>query len=179
MSYKKPSYKKTVFDITISMALVGLFVVLLAGFVGQTRKVNEVEIRAIDLNAVSRATSQRTDLPIYAPENLPDGWLATSGRLEQIQNQPMWRFGLVTADEEFVGVKVSASKPERMLSASGYEITSSEIQIIDGKTMTLWTDQAKDESGIYYQAEGVNLLIYGTASFEEQLRLIENLKLIS
>lgn len=179
MSYKKPSYKKTVFDITISMALVGLFVVLLAGFVGQTRKVNEVEIRAIDLNAISRATSQRTDLPIYAPENLPDGWLATSGRLEQIQDQPMWRFGLVTLEKEFIGVKVSATDPERMLRASGYEITTSEIQIVDEIAMTKWSDKAKAERGFHYQMDGVNLLIYGTASFDEQLKLIENLKLIS
>ena len=179
MSYKKPSYKKTVFDITISMGLVGLFVLLLALFVGQTRKVNEVEIRAIDLAAVSRATSQRTELPIYAPSSLPDGWVATSGRLEQIQNQPMWRFGLVTAEKEFIGVKVSNEAPEKMLRISGYQITESEVQTINNQTLTRWIDSVKNERGFYYQINGVNLLVYGTASFEEQINLIEKLNLVS
>lgn len=179
MSYKKPSYKKTVFDITISMGLVGLFVVLLAGFVGQTRKVNEVEIRAVDLSAISRATSERTELPIYAPSSLPQGWVATSGRLEQVQDKPMWRFGLVTAEREFIGVKVSEETPERMLKASGYVITESEEQTVAGKSLTRWIDANKDERGIYYQVNGVNLLVYGTATFEEQINLIEKLILIS
>lgn len=161
------------------MALVGLFVVLLAGFVGQTRKVNEVEIRAIDLTAISRATSQRTDLPIYAPSQLPSEWVATSGRLEQIQDQPLWRFGLVTAEKEFVGVKVSKAAPEKMLKASGYQISESEILNLEGRSTTRWFDEVKNERGFYFKIDDVYLLVYGTASFDEQTKLIQNLNLIS
>jgi hypothetical protein len=175
MSYKKPSYKKTVFDITISMALVGLFVVLLAGFIGQTRKANEIEIRAVDLSAIARGVSQRTDLTIYAPEGLPESWVATSGRLEQIQNNPLWRFGMVSPSGEFVGVKVSEYDAVKMIEVSGYQITESQAVMIENLEVVQWQDSFTNERGFYYQIDGENILIYGTASFEEQINLLNSL----
>jgi hypothetical protein len=176
MSYKKPSYKKTVFDITISMALVGLFVVLLAGFIGQTRKPNEIEIRAVDLSAIARGAETRTELSIWVPGELAEGWVATSGRLEQIQNLPTWRFGLVTPSREFIGVKVSENDPERMLQVSGYEITKSETISINQRSITQWEDEIKNERGYFFVVGEENILIYGTADFAEQLFLLESLE---
>lgn len=179
MNYKKPSYKKTVFDMTISMALVGLFVVLLAGFVGQTRKVNEVEIRTVDLAAIAQGVSQRTDLTIYAPSGLPENWLATSGRLEQILNEPSWRFGMVTPNRKFAGVKVSAQDPVKMIEIAGYEITSTDLENLADKTVTKWEDSFKNERGFFYQENNLNILIYGSASFEEQIVLLNALRVVS
>lgn len=173
MSYKKPSYKKTVVDITISMALVGLFVVLLAGFVGQTRKPNEIEIRAVDLSAIAQGAQTRTELEIWVPNNLSAEWVATSGRLEQIQNLPLWRFGLVSPQKEFVGVKVSEYDAEKMLQVLGYEISQSEQIQINGQTLTQWEDASKDERGYFFKEAEQNILIYGSASFDE-LQVILN-----
>ena len=175
MSYKKPSYKKTVFDITISMGLVGLFVVLLAGFISQTRKANEIEIRAVDLVAIARGVSQRTELTIYAPAGLAETWVATSGRLEQIQNTPLWRFGIVTPSGEFAGVKVSEYDVVKMIEVSGYQITDSQEVTVENLKVTQWQDSYTNERGLYYQIDDENILIYGTASFEEQFTLLNSL----
>lgn len=175
MNYKKPSYKKTVYDVIISMALVGLFVVLLAGFVSQTRKANEIEIRAVDLNAIARGVSQRTDLTIYAPQGLPETWVATSGRLEQIQNNPLWRFGMVTPSGEFLGVKVSKYDAEKMIEVSGYQITDSEEIVLKNLKVTKWQDSYTNERGFYYQINNENIVLYGTANFEEQFILLNSL----
>ncbi len=176
MSYKKPSYKKTVLDITISMALVGLFVVLLAGFVAQTRKPNEIQIRSVDLFAIAQGAQTRTEMDIWVPESLASDWVATSGRLEQIQNLPLWRFGLVSPQNEFVGVKVSEYDAEKMLKVLGYEISQSEEIKIADLTITKWQDESKSERGFYYKVNEQSILIYGSADFNEQQLILSSLE---
>ncbi len=109
------------------------------------------------------------------PAGLAETWVATSGRLEQIQNTPLWRFGIVTPSGEFAGVKVSEYDVVKMIEVSGYQITDSQEVTVENLKVTQWQDSYTNERGLYYQIDDENILIYGTASFEEQFTLLNSL----
>lgn len=58
-----------------------------------------------------------TGLPVVAPASLPQGWVATSADLDRDGGGegPVWRVGMLTGDERFVGLRQGDRGPDELI----------------------------------------------------------------
>lgn len=64
----------------------------------------------VDYVSVASAAGRDARFPLAVPSALPDGWRATSARWDRIDEH--WHIGILTADDEYVGVEQSGSGSE-------------------------------------------------------------------
>jgi hypothetical protein len=167
---EQPSrYNRSFGGLVAAMVATVVLVVAYVGFRALTRDQPDIEPRVDYASCV--AYLQAADVAVVHPASLPPGWAANSIHFEPGE-PPSWRMGMVTADDEFVGVVQQQEDVEDLLD---HYVDSSPQQGEDAApenslgvtSWQTWSDRGGDRA---YSAElgagplaGQTLLVYGSA----------------
>ena len=132
------------------ISMVGAMVVVLAFIaVGRvwravTHSDRGVAVQAVDYQGWLKSAKQDGRLHGFAPSALPDGWRATSAAYTP-GTAPHWHLGVLTADEQYVGLDESLAPLDDMVDSylsdsakRGKDVT------VDGIVWQTWTDSQGD-----------------------------------
>lgn len=94
-------------DIIRSVVVIGLIILGLFAFGKLFTSTPDQTVSTVDYQQVLKQAQAGTDLSLLAPATLPSGWRATSARFEPGADMSggSWHLGVLTADEEYVGVE--------------------------------------------------------------------------
>jgi hypothetical protein len=128
---------------------------------------------------------QQADVPIVHPQELPKGWRANGVHFDR-GTPPTWRLGVVTDDDEFVGVVQQHEDVDHLLATY---VDQSPVAGADASpgddlgigTWQTWSDSGGDHA---FSAEvtsgplaGETVLVYGSAPVAEQESFLSSLTL--
>jgi hypothetical protein len=181
---ERPSrYDRSFGGLLAAMVVTVLFVAAYIGFRALTRDQPDVEPKVDYLSCV--AYLQEADVTVAFPVDLPAGWTATSINFER-GTPPQWRIGMLTDDQEFVGVVQGQADVEELLHTY---VDKTPIQrddatpdnTVGATSWQTWSDAGGDhalstvlDSG---PLAGQTLLVYGSAPLGDQEALLGRLTL--
>ena len=132
------------------ISMVGAMVVVLAFIaVGRiwravTHSDRGVEVQTVDYQGWLKSAKQDGRLHAYAPGSLPDGWRATSAAYTP-GVAPHWHLGVLTDDEQYVGIDESTAPLDDMIDSSLSDSAQrGEDVTVDGIVWQTWTDPRGD-----------------------------------
>jgi len=167
---EQPSrYSRSFGGLVAAMIATIVFVAAYVGFRALTRDQPDIEPEVDYASCV--AYLQEADLTVVHPERLPAGWRANSIHFEQGE-PPSWRMGMVTADNEFVGVVQQQEDVDDLLedyvdASPRQGADASPENTLGVASWQSWSDEGGDRA---FSAElgagplaGQTLLVYGSA----------------
>ena len=165
------SFAGLVGAILVTLLVIGAFVAFRATFRDQAAQ----RPVPVDYLAVV-AAGQDAGSSVAYPADLPDGWIATSVDLTPGED-PSWGVGMLTAEEDFAGVRQEAADVEDLL-ATYLDEDPHDIQRLgevelDSEVAATWSAYTDSGGDRAYAAEldGQVVLVYGSAS-EADLRSV-------
>ncbi len=146
--------------------LVGALVVLLAVIAGYVafRAVNRNDVAdpvvAIDWRPRATNAREQADFSVLTPEELPEGWIATSARWTGGRDAH-WHLGLLTGRRQYVGLEQRDRSVEDMVgqyvdpdAAQGEDVR------IGGRTWQSWFDDR--DQALVLEQDDVTTLVVGS-----------------
>lgn len=164
-------------------AMVILIVVVLAivGYRELFRTDAAVDPEAVDYLDVASGVAG-TGLPVVAPEPLPEAWIATSADLDREQpDRPVWRVGMLTDGERFVGLRQGALPAEQLLEGAypGEAVEAQAATEVDSPVARSWeTWTVDDELAYTAEVDDTVVLVHGSAGRDGLEEAIERLRRI-
>jgi hypothetical protein len=159
-------------SILVTLVAIGGFVALRE----LTRNDLEVEPEPVDyLSAVEFAQQEGAEL-VYPP-SLPDGWIATSVEITPGE-EPVWRLGVLTDQERFVGLRQDNDSLDDMLEAYVDEdVDELEPERLDSPVAPEWRVFEDEGGDVAFAAEVGDqvVLVYGSAGADDVRRFAESL----
>lgn len=160
-------------DIFRSIAVLGIIVLALYGL-GQFFTSEPDQVTAsVDWKPAAESARTSADYTVLAPDELPDGWRATSARYDPATGR--WKLGILDDDDEYLGVEQSTDSMKSVLKrlADGSEPAGS-AKVGD----RVWSVHAGPGDRITYLAEidGVTSAVTGTveqADLEDYIVTLE------
>jgi hypothetical protein len=172
---EQPSrYNRSFGGLVAAMIATLVFVAAYVGFRALTRDQPEVEQEVDYASCV--AYLQEADVTVAYPASLPPGWTATSIHFER-GDPPQWSIGMLTADDEFVGVVQQQEDVDDLLD---HYVDPSPQQGEDASpdntlgvtSWQTWSDAGGDHAFSTELAAGPlagqTLLVYGSAPVADQ-----------
>jgi len=172
---EQPSrYNRSFGGLVAAMIATVVFVAAYVGFRALTRDQPDIEPRVDYASCVGYL--QEADVQVVYPRSLPPGWTATSINFEN-GAPPQWRIGLLTDDDEFVGVVQDQDDVDDLLD---HYVDPSPSQGDDAApenslgvtTWQTWSDAGGDHAfSTVLEAgplAGQTVLVYGSASVADQ-----------
>jgi hypothetical protein len=165
------------------MVVTVLFVAGYVGFRALFREQPDIKPDVDYLSCV--AYLQRADVAIVHPQELPAGWRANAVHFER-GAPPQWRLGVLTDDEEFIGVVQQEGDVDDLLAqyvdkspTQGDDVSpQNELDATDWQT---WSDTGGDHA---FSTEltsgplaGQTVLVYGSAPVAQQEAFLSSLTL--
>ncbi len=139
-----PHTQRTYAGMAGAMIVVVALVLGWVGFRALTDDQPEIPIRTVDWS--SWAETGRADgvLLLYAPEELPPGWRATSVRYIP-GNNPRWQLGMLTDNGRYVGIEESRVSVKNLVHQYvDDDAVQGDDVVIDGVTWQSWRDKGGD-----------------------------------
>ena len=175
MSEKPGRYQRS-FPGMVGALLVLLLVI--GGFVlfrDAIREDPENPVEAVELEQPVAYAREQADFDLLAPDDLPDGWIATSVRFTDGEEQS-WHLGMLTDEERYVGLEQSPRPAADVVEEFvDEEATEGDEVSIDGETWRTWTD-ADDDLALVREDGEVTTLVLGRVSQETLEELIATLR---
>jgi hypothetical protein len=161
--------------------MVGALLVLLlvvAGFV-IFRDVNRNEpanpIDAVEFSDAASFAREEADFPVLAPDELPDGWIATSVRFDRGRKQA-WHLGTLTDEKRYVGLEQSRQPVAEMVEQFlDQGVDEGDPVTIDGQQWRSFTDDDGDLA-LARRGDGSTTLVIGRVSQETLEELLATLR---
>lgn len=126
--------------------------------------------RAIDHVAAIEASREAVDFDLVAPTDLPDGWRATSVRVDD----DTWHLGVVTDDDEYVGLEQVREDVRTAVRLHAEGSKAAGDATVDGERWALRTGPRGDLT--FVRTEGdTTVLVTGSASRAQLQRYISSL----
>ena len=88
-------------DVVRSVAVLGLIVLAIWGFGRFFTSTPKDPTTSVDYAQAARQVADAVSFEVVAPPVLPQGWRATSARLDDDR----WHLGVVTSDDQYVGLE--------------------------------------------------------------------------
>jgi hypothetical protein len=117
----------------------------------------------VDYAAARDAARADAGYPVLAPGQLPEGWRATSVRYSP-GPQWTWHLGVLTADEEYVGLEQAPVAPDDLVAEAAEGTEAVGTTRVDGAVWQLRRDESRGETTLVRQSDGVTTLVTGSAS---------------
>ena len=173
--------------------LIGALLVLLLG-VGAfvvLRDVNRTDpgspVQAVDYERPEQFAQEVAPFEVLAPEELPEGWIATSVRFED-RSPTSWHLGLLTDEERYIGIE-QAERPLRAMVGDFVDEEAREGATVEvaGATWATWTDPERDPAAdpstdpegdlaLVREDGGTTTLVVGTVSQDALVSFVESLR---
>ena len=157
-------------DILRSVAVLGAIILVLFA-VGRFFTVTPDEpTRTVDYQAAAESSRKAATFDLLAPTELPAGWRATSVRFEDSS----WHLGVVTDDDEYVGLEQVRSGVDRAVERFAEGSTPDGEAEVDGETWSVHTGPRDDVT--YIRRDGdMTVVVTGTTTRAELERYISSL----
>ncbi len=147
-------------DILRSMFVIGLIILGLFAFGKLFTTTPEETVSTVDYEQVLVQAQAGTSLPLLAPTTLPDGWRATSARFDPGVDGSggTWHLGVLTDDEEYVGIEQTPLSIERALDrwAEGSEEAGSAQ--VAGEVWSVWAGPGDEIAYVMREGERTTLV---------------------
>lgn len=140
----------------VLVVLVGAFVLL--------RDLNRVDpvspVQPVDFQQPADYARGEADFELLAPEELPEGWTATSVRFTDGREQA-WHLGVLTAERRYVGLE-QADRPvsDMVEDFVDEDAERGEDVTVAGEQWESWTDE-DDDLALVRQTDEVTTLVVG------------------
>ena len=148
----------------VSVALMALVVLIT---VLQSRDTDD-PTPPYDYSGDLTAAREQAPFEVLAPSSLPDGWYATSADSTTAGPVFSWHLGLITDDDEYVGLEQSNEASTTFIAASTKADEPGDPVEIDGQTWQTLT--SGEETALVLVSQGsmpVTTVVTGTASEDE------------
>ena len=110
-------YQRSLGGLVGAMVILLAFVVVFIAFRGLVRDNPDAPlVDPVDYAPVVGPAAAQTGWPVAAPDPLPEGWVARSVRFEPPPG-PSWHLGIITDEQEYVGIEQSVATVPSMLEA--------------------------------------------------------------
>lgn len=173
-------YQRSAAGLVVSLVVTVVAVGGLLYFMGLFRPDFEAKPTAIDYLETVEAMQMSDLSPIY-PEQLPDGWIATSVNVPT-EESPYFMVGMLNDDDQFVGVRqedasfgalLAGSVDEETQPADGYTVPDS-VRRPPAREWEGYTDGGGDTA---YLAEvgDETVMVFGSAPVEDLHTVIDAL----
>jgi len=145
-------------DIARSVAVLGAILLALFGLGRLLTVTPDEPASTVDYRSAVESSRTVADFDVLAPASLPDGWRATSVRFEQ----DSWHLGVVTADDDYVGLEQVAADPRRALDRFANGSRSYGDTVVGREKWSLYTGPGDDLT--YVRRDGdMTIVVTGTA----------------
>lgn len=155
------------------VAVVG-FIAVLSLF----RDEPDIEADRVDYLEIVGLAQDAKLQPVY-PSELPSGWTATKAEVLPEDDQPDFDLGLLTDDEEFVGVVWSDEDLDNLLAerVDDENVETTERFTVSGSVAKEWQGYADSGGDLAYAAEvgDRTVLVYGSASEDDMAQIVGSL----
>jgi hypothetical protein len=138
------------------------------------RTTPESPVEPVEWRSVADYAREQADFRLVAPRRLPPGWVATSVRFEQRDDQA-WHLGMLTDEGRYVGLEQARDSVDTMVEQYVDEQAErGDDVVIDGRTWQRWSDD-RDEALVRQQGEATTLVV-GTAAQEVMVDFVRLLR---
>jgi hypothetical protein len=131
--------------------------------------------QAVDFERPAQYARTTADFPLLAPDQLPEGWIATSVTFEDGKRQA-WHLGTLTDEQRYVGLEQARRPVATMVEQYvDEEAVQGEDVVIDGVAWQTWTDEG-DDLALVRKADDVTTLLVGRVPQETLEELLQTLR---
>ncbi len=170
-------YQRSTNGFVGALVITVVAVVGFIAFLSLFRDEPSIEVDEVDYLETVRLAQDADLRPVY-PAELPSGWKATKAEVLP-DEQPDFDLGLITDDEEFVGVVWSDEDLDDLLAdrVDDENLETTEKFTVEGSVATEWQGYADPGGDRAYAAEvgDRNVLVYGTASEDDFAQIVTSL----
>ena len=150
-------------DIVRSVLVLALAIVVVAWVAGLFRSDTVVEPETVDYLAVAQEATAVAPYELLAPSALPAGWRATQAEWDPATDH--WHLGLLTEDDEYVGVEQQRDITVDELVETYAEGSEPEGDIaVGGLRWLVFVDPDEDRTAIVSRDDEVATMVLGSAS---------------
>ena len=161
-------------DMVRSVVVIGVLAGLVVAFTAFLRDDPPKPASDVDFAQIAAEASAGVDYPLLAPREVPEGWEANSARLTP-GDPPSWHLGMVTADEDYIGLEQAEASIDEMLDEHASGARSDGAATVGGVEWSVRTDGEGDTTFVRRDA-GVTVLVTGDAPREQIESYIESLE---
>lgn len=162
-------YQRSFSGLVAAMVVLVAVVLAIVGYRALFRAELEVDPSAVDYREAGEAVAD-AGIPVVLPTALPSGWIATSAEVER-GGSPVWRLGVLTDDQRFVGLRHGEADAEGLLEETypdeEYAATD-DVTVPGAEVATAWRAWAVGED-LAWAADlgGTTVLVHGSAPAAE------------
>ena len=171
-------YERSFSGLVAAMIVLVVFVLAVVGYRELFRSDLDVEPTAVDYREAGEAVAG-AGIPVVLPVELPAGWVATSAELERGRS-PVWRLGVLTADERFVGLRQGEAGAERLLEQTYPDedaAATGDVTVPGAEVETSWQAwQVGEDLAWAADVGGTTVLVHGSAPAEDLRTFVTTLE---
>ncbi|MEU9921330.1 DUF4245 domain-containing protein [Streptomyces griseoluteus] len=166
--------QKTVRDMILSLALIGIAAAVIYVFVPHDD--HKPDLPRVDYTVETTTARRAVNYPLAAPEGLPDTWKATSVRFRG-EESDRWHLGFQDPEGQYVQVEQSTQKRSDFIEQATQGSSATEkTEKIDGRTWTRYSGGRYDAL-VLEDTPGSTTVVSGTASFDRLTTMASALKM--
>ncbi|MBB4929787.1 hypothetical protein F4561_000607 [Lipingzhangella halophila] len=165
-------------------AALGLLVavLLVMAFVVSAR--NEEHIPRVDYGSDAQELSRTAEYTVLVPEDLPEGWVPTSSRLDAEDGQESggaapaaWTLGFATPEDMHARVSMSDAEPERFVARTTEHGDPDGESEIGDATWERYLNEGEEQRSLVRADEGgATVVVTGSADYKELETLAGSLR---
>lgn len=160
-------------DVVRSVAVLGLIVLAIWGFGRFFTSTPKEPTSSVDYAQAARQVADAGAVPfeVLAPPVLPQGWRATSARLDDDR----WHLGLVTSDDQYVGLEQAQQPAAALLPSFAPGSKPVGTATIAGQE---WSERRASDGDITFvrTADGLTTLVTGSVRRAELEAYVASLR---
>ncbi len=165
------SFRGMVGAMVVLLGVVALFVT----FRDLNRNDPADPVKSVDYRSPARFAREEARFPLLAPRRLPEGWIATSVRFENVRDQA-WHVGFLTDDRRYVGLEQADESAGTMVEEFvGEDAQQGEDVTVAGVAWETWT-APDDDRALVREQPAVTTLVVGPvpqATLEDFIATLE------
>lgn len=133
-------------------------------------------VRDVDYAKVADFARRQAPFDLVSPASLPHGWRATT--VDYVDGEDArWHLGMLTDEEQYVGLEQTDSSTQSMLETYVDEDTArGEPVDIDGTRWSTWTDEGGDLALVRSESEAAVLVVGHRVPRDELVAFVRSLR---
>lgn len=162
-----------VIALVASLAIVGFLVIVVV-------RPTEVPREPVDYAAIAADAQRDVDVPLVAPERLPEGWTVNRAQLQTAAADGVvtWSLGIVTADDRYLAIDQGVDANPSWVSDRVKGASAGPDVSVGGREWTSYDRRDAADAGnvafaLVRELDGSTLVLSGTATDTEFAELVD------
>ncbi|MPZ59922.1 MAG: DUF4245 family protein [Propionibacteriales bacterium] len=156
---------RTAVDMLRSLGFLLLIIAVLWGLWSLNNDPQVHEPEPVAYRGALQAAREAADYRVLGPRDLPEGWMATSVERTQDGGYLRWHLGLLTDDQEYVGIEQYDGPPDDFAAEYVAGLQPGDVLTINDRRWRLYLSEGSDsDSALVSQGGDATTIVVGTAS---------------